>query len=66
MDPLKTRKITASFLFKLLNNAIYDPFPLNLLNFKVHDHNTRNNHKFYVHQFSKNYKSHNEYFNVSL
>lgn len=57
IDSLKTRRtnIYNSFLSKLLNNEIDDSFILSLINFKVPNHNTRNNHLFYIQPVSQSY-----------
>lgn len=57
MGSLKARRVTAKnyFLLKLLNNEIDDSCILSLLNFKVTNHNTHNNHLFYIQNFFQNY-----------
>ncbi|XP_025416797.1 uncharacterized protein LOC112688003 [Sipha flava] len=46
-----------TFLTKLLNNEIDDPFLLSQLNFKVNSHYTRNNHSFYIPHSSEKFTS---------
>lgn len=57
LQSLKDRRHNyyASFLNKLINNNIDDSFILNLINFKVNPHNTRNSDLFYIPNKNKNY-----------